>query len=518
MLNLAYYLEQTAKRYPDITATILDDLRLSYAEVAAYARRVANVLTAKGVGPGSRVALMIPNTPHFPIIYYGILHTGATVVPVNVQFQKNEIAHYLRDSESTVFFAFNYFEEQALAAFEAVPTCKHFIEVGPPDWLLRPEVGENFAHLVAEASDRFDTVQTQADDTAVILYTSGTTGAPKGAQLTHFNLFFNAFYSGHHITSVTPGERVLVVLPLFHSFGQTCLMNASIMTAGTMTLLPRFETNKALEIIRRDQVAIIALVPTMYAFMLNAGDQWDLSSIRSAISGGAALPEEVHRGFKERFGITILEGYGLSETSPVATFTLATDEVRVGSIGKPIYGVEIRIRRDDGTFAGPNEAGEVAIRGHNIMKGYFRNPKATEAAIVDGWFLSGDIGKYDEDGYFYIVDRKKDLIIRGGMNIYPREIEEVIYTHPSVLETAVVGMPDSIRGEEVVAYVAPKDGSSLSADDISAFLQEQMAKYKWPKTVRVLPELPKGPTGKILKRVLREQAAHIVEESPPVAR
>jgi len=518
MLNLAYYLEQTAQRYPDITATILDDIRLSYAELAAFARRVANLLTAKGVGPGSRVAMMIPNTPHFPIIYYGILHTGATVVPVNILYQKNEIVHYLRDSEATVFFAFNLFEEHALAAFEAAPACKHFIEVGPPDWVARPEVGENFAHLIMNASDQFDTVQTQADDTAVILYTSGTTGAPKGAQLTHFNLFFNAFYSGHHITVVNPGETVLTVLPLFHSFGQTCLMNAAILTAGTMTLMPRFETNKALEIIQRDRVAVIALVPTMYAFMLNAADQWDLSSIRAAISGGAALPGEVHHAFQERFGITILEGYGLSETSPVATFTLATDEVRVGSIGKPIFGVEIRIRRDDGTFAGPNETGEVAIRGHNIMKGYFRNPSATEAAIVDGWFLTGDIGKYDEDGYFYIVDRKKDLIIRGGMNIYPREIEEVIYTHPCVLETAVVGMPDSLRGEEVVAYVAPKDGSAVSAEDISAFLHEQMAKYKWPKAVEVLAELPKGPTGKILKRVLRDRAAQIAEQSPPASK
>ena len=505
MLNLAHFLDVTAAEYPDTTAVILDDRRLSYMEVAAAAKRVASALHAKGIGKGDKVAMMIPNTPHFPIIYYGILHTGATVVPVNVLYTQHEIEHYLKDSESVAFFAYKLFEGEAIKAFNAMEGCKHYISVSTPDDMEMPPVGDNFMHLVIGAEPEFDTVQTMPDDTAVILYTSGTTGAPKGAELTHFNLFFNAFYSTREITKPKPGDVCLVTLPLFHSFGQTCLMNASILAGGTMTLLPRFETQKALEIIQRDQVKLIALVPTMYFFMLNEAEKadYDLSSITHAVSGGAALPEDVHRRFQERFGITILEGYGLSETSPIATFSQEGDKLKVGSIGKPIWGVDLAIKKDDGTFAGPEEVGEVVIRGHNIMKGYYNRPEATREAIVDGWFYSGDMGKVDEDGFYYIVDRKKDLIIRGGMNIYPREIEEVLYTHPKVLEAAVIGIPCPMRGEEVKVFVSPRDGQRLEPEEIQSFLQANTAKFKWPKDIEILPELPKGPTGKILKRELR---------------
>ncbi len=505
MLNLAHFLDVTAEKHPDVTAVILDEHRMSYAEMASAAKRVASALAAKGIGKGDKVALMIPNTPHFPIIYYGILHTGATVVPVNVLYTQHEIEHYLNDSEAVVFFAYKMFEEEAVKAFHAAETCHHYISVSAPTDMEAPPVGENFMHLVMAAEPEFDTVQTMPDDTAVILYTSGTTGAPKGAELTHFNLFFNAFYSTREITKPQVGDVCLVTLPLFHSFGQTCLMNSSVLAGSTMSLLPRFETEKAMEIIQRDKVKLIALVPTMYFFMLNEADSadYDLSSITHAVSGGAALPEEVHRRFQERFGITILEGYGLSETSPIATFSTAEDELRVGSIGKPIWGVDLAIKKEDGSFAEVDEVGEIVIRGHNVMKGYYNRPEATREAIVDGWFYSGDMGRKDADGFFYIVDRKKDLIIRGGMNIYPREIEEVLYGHPKVLEAAVVGIPDESRGEEVKVFISPRDGQKISVEEIHTYMQERMAKYKWPKEVEVLAELPKGPTGKILKRELR---------------
>ena len=505
MLNLAHFLDVTAAEHPDTTAVILDDVRMSYEEIAAAARRVASALSKKGIGVGDKVAMMIPNTPHFPIIYYGILHTGAAVVPVNVLYTQHEIEHYLEDSEAVAIFAYKMFEAEATKAFHGVETCQHYISVSTPDDMDAPPVGDNFMHLVMTAEPEFDTVQTMPDDTAVILYTSGTTGAPKGAELTHFNLFFNAFYSTREITKPQPGDVCLVTLPLFHSFGQTCLMNSSILAGSTMSLLPRFETEKALEIIQRDQVKLIALVPTMYFFMLNEADKadYDLSSITHAVSGGAALPEEVHRRFQERFGITILEGYGLSETSPIATFSQEGDQLKVGSIGKPIWGVDLAIKKEDGTFAGPEEVGEIVIRGHNIMKGYYRRPEATREAIIDGWFHSGDMGKVDEDGFYYVVDRKKDLIIRGGMNIYPREIEEVVYGHPKVLEVAVIGVPDAMRGEEVKVFVSPRDGENLEPEEIHEYMRERMAKFKWPKEVEVLPELPKGPTGKILKRELR---------------
>lgn len=506
MLNLAHFLDVTASEHPDVTAVILDEHRMSYAELAGAAKRVASALAAKGIGPGDKVALMVPNTPHFPIIYYGILHTGATVVPVNVLYTQHEIEHYLSDSEAVAFFAYKMFEEEAIKAFHNAEACQHYISVSAPTDMEAPPVGENFMQLVMTAEADFDTVQTMPDDTAVILYTSGTTGAPKGAELTHFNLFFNAFYSNREITKPAVGDVCLVTLPLFHSFGQTCLMNSSIIGGGTMSLLPRFETQKAMEIIQRDKVKLIALVPTMYFFMLNEASaaDYDLSSITHAVSGGAALPEDVHRRFQEQFGITILEGYGLSETSPIATFSREGDELKVGSIGKPIWGVDLAIKREDGSFADVDEVGEVVIRGHNIMKGYYNRPEATREAIVDGWFHSGDMGKRDEDGFFYIVDRKKDLIIRGGMNIYPREIEEVLYGHPKVLEAAVIGIPDDMRGEEVKVYVSPREGQTLDGDEIHAYMQERMAKYKWPKEVEILAELPKGPTGKILKRELRD--------------
>lgn len=505
MLNLAHFLNVTANKHPDTTCCILGEQKLSYAEVASAARRVANALKAKGVGPGDKVAMMIPNTPHFPIIYYGILHTGATVVPVNVLFTADEITHYLSDAECVAFFAFQMFEKDAVKAAQNVESCKDIIIVGPTEWTEKPEVGENFMHLMMSVDDQFDTVQTMPDDTAVILFTSGTTGSPKGAELSHFNLFFNAFYAAREITHVKPGDVCLTTLPLFHSFGQTCLMNASILTGGTMALLPRFETEKAMEVIQREKVKLVVLVPTMYYFLLNAPniEKYDLSSIEMAVSGGAALPAELHKRFQEVFGINILEGYGLSETSPAASFTLSGMEVKVGSIGKPIWGVEMGLRKEDGSFCGANEVGEIVIRGHNIMKGYLNRPEATAEAIRDGWFHTGDIGKRDDDGYYYIVDRMKDLIIRGGMNIYPREMEEVLYGHPKVMEVAVIGIPDELRGEEVKVFAAPKTGMTLTAEELTEYMREHLAKYKWPKEVEILAELPKNATGKILKRELR---------------
>lgn len=514
MLNLAHFLNVTAKDYPDTLAVIFEQRKMTYAEVASAARRVANVLTAKGIGKGDKVAVMLPNTPHFPIVYYGILLTGATVVPVNVLFTASEIEHYLTDSEAVAFFAFTMFEDQAVKAFNNVEVCHSLIFCGPADWMDAPAVGENFMHLMMSVTDEFDTMQTMPDDTAVILYTSGTTGAPKGAELSHFNLFFNAYYAAHEVNNVKPGDVCLVTLPLFHSFGQTCLMNASMLVGGTMTLVPRFETEKVLEVIQRDKVKLIALVPTMYFFLLNHpdGDKYDLSSIEMACSGGAALPEEVHRRFKERFGIFIQEGYGLSETSPVASFTLRGMKMKVGSIGKPIWGTDMAIMREDGSFAEVGEVGEVVIRGHNIMKGYYNRPEATREAIVNGWFHSGDLGKMDEEGYFFIVDRKKEIIIRGGMNIYPSEIEEVLYKHPKVAEAAVIGMPDDMRGEEVIYVLAPRPGETLTPEEITAYTEERLAKYKWAKEIRIIPELPKGATGKILKRELKRV---MLEEAVP---
>jgi long-chain acyl-CoA synthetase len=340
-----------------------------------------------------------------------------------------------------------------------------------------------------------------ADDTAVILYTSGTTGKPKGAELTHANLRRNVEVAAGLFDLGDDGVT-LGALPLFHSFGQTCGLNATVFSGGCLTLIPRFDPTKALEIIQRDKVTVFEGVPTMYAAMLNVADadSYDTSSLEICVSGGAAMPVEIMRGFEERFGCKVLEGYGLSETSPIASFNHPDRERKPGSIGTPIDGVEMKLADEQ------DGVGEIAIRGHNVMKGYWRNPEATNEVMRDGWFHTGDLAQVDDDGYFFIVDRKKDMIIRGGYNVYPREIEEVLYEHPAVREAAVVGVPHDELGEEVGAAVALKDGAEVSADELQAFVKDQVAAYKYPRRIWFVDELPKGPTGKILKREIEVPA------------
>ena len=508
-LNLAHFLYLTAREHPEKTAVVLDDYRFSYQEVLTYARRVASLLHAKGIRRGDKVAMMIPNSPHFPVIYFGALLAGAVVVPVNCLLKGHEIHYYLEDSDARLFFTWIDFLDESIKAMEEALTCQHLVVVSYPNDREDPVAGESFTKLLEEASPDFDMVETMPDDTAVLLYTSGTTGHPKGAELTHFNMFFNAYYTMHRILYATADDVSLGVLPLFHSFGQTCVQNATLMAGGTMVLVPRFEAQRVLEVIQRDRVSVIAMVPTMYFWMLHEkrNGTYDLSSVRMAVSGGSALPVETLTHFESEFGVRILEGYGLSETSPVASFNVIERPCKPGSIGLPVWGCEMRILRDDGTFADVGEVGEIVMRGHNVMKGYYNKQVATEEAFEGGWFHTGDLARMDEDGYFFIVDRKKDLIIRSGMNVYPREVEEILYGHPAVLEAAVVGVPDEARGEEVKAFVTLKSGSEASAGELLAYCRERMAKFKCPKSLEFLPRLPKGPTGKILKRQLRNGAS-----------
>lgn len=515
-LNLAYYLEASAERFPNKTAVILDDWKLSYVELVATVKKMANVLRERGVKKGDKVAIMLPNTPHFPIAYYGILNAGATVVPLNCMMKSLEIQYQLEDSDAFVFIAWHGFEEEARKAFLQTETCRHLIIVGGAP-SSSPPVGEALAPILDAAPSHFDMVQTMPEDTAVILYTSGTTGTPKGAELTHFNIFFNAFFAKDYIVKVQPDDIGLVVLPLFHSFGQTCVMNVGLMAGATLTMLPVFDTVKALQVIQRDRVTFLAAVPTMFFWMLDTGGaaQFDISSLKMAVSGGSALPVDVLTRFRERYGLQILEGYGLTETSPVASFNMPDRPAKPGSIGTPIWGCEMRVMREDGTFAGIDDVGEIVLRGHNLMKGYYKRPGATESVIIDGWFHTGDLGKMDEDGYFFIVDRKKDLIIRGGMNIYPREIEEAIYGHPDVVEVCVIGVPDEARGEEVKAYISLTKSAATTVDDLRRYCEERMARYKVPRYFEILPSLPKGPTGKLLKRKLREMSIESAKAGNP---
>jgi long-chain acyl-CoA synthetase len=489
-MNLAENLSRSAAAGPDAPAVKLDDAVLSYAALDEASARVAGLLAARGVVAGDRVGIMLPNVPYFPAVYYGILRRGAVAVPMNVLLKGRETAFYLKDPGAKVVFAWADFAEHAhTGAHAAGAEC---IEVAPGD----------FERLLATAEPLPAVAAREDGDSAVILYTSGTTGTPKGAELTHVNLARNC-EAVTALFAIGPDTVTLGALPLFHTFGQTCAMNTTLAAGGCLTLLARFDPGKALEVIARDRVSVFEGVPTMYGAMLHhpGAETADVSSLEVCASGGASMPVELMRAFEERFGCAILEGYGLSETSPVASFHHAGRPRKPGSIGTPITGVEMKIISDTGEDLPAGDVGEIVIRGHNVMKGYFNRAEATAEAIdADGWFHSGDLARFDEDGYFFIVDRKKDLIIRGGYNVYPREIEEVLYEHPAVREAAVVKVPHDELGEEVGAAVVLKDGANATPAQLRAFVKERVAAYKYPRHVWLVDELPKGPTGKILKR------------------
>jgi long-chain acyl-CoA synthetase len=488
--NLASVLTDTAAAHPDNVAVKLDDTELSYKLLDGASAHVAGLLRGKGVGAGDRVGIMLPNVPYFPIAYYGILRLGAVVVPMNVLLKGREVEFYLKDPEAKVVFAWHDFAEAAETGAEAA---------GAEVVLVKPG---DFENIVGEAEPVTEVAERSGDDTAVILYTSGTTGTPKGAELTHDNLNSNVEAILATLIQIQDDDVVLGALPLFHSFGQTCGLNSCMKAGGTLTLLPRFDPDKALDIIERDRVTVFEGVPTMYVAMLHSekAGSADTSCLRLCVSGGSAMPGQVLRAFEDKFGCKILEGYGLSETSPVASFNHPDKERKVGSIGTPIAGVEMRVVDEDGKDVEQGEVGEIAIRGHNVMKGYWNKPDATAETIKDGWFHTGDMAKLDDDGYFFIVDRKKELIIRGGYNVYPREVEEVLYQHPAVQEAAVVGMPDDALGEEVGAAVVLKPGQDVPVDELRDFVKNEVANYKYPRRIWLVDELPKGPTGKILKR------------------
>jgi long-chain acyl-CoA synthetase len=499
--NLAKIMTEAAEAKPDGVAVKLDDVELNYAVLKEGAARMAGLLAEKGVGVGDRVGVMLPNVPYFPVAYYGVLQLGGVVVPMNVLLKGREVKFYLEDPGAKVLIAWSDFGEAASAGAEAAGA--EYVPVKP---------GE-FEQLLGGAEANHEIADRSGEDTAVILYTSGTTGKPKGAELTHANLYKNATVCAGTLVEISDEDRLLGALPLFHSFGQTCCLNAAVASRGMISLIPRFDPTKALEIIQRDRITIFEGVPTMYNAMLTVEgrEKYDTSCLRLCLSGGAAMPAETMRSFEEAFDCKILEGYGLSETSPVASFNHPDRERKPGSIGTPIEGVEMKVVDDDRNEVGQGEVGEIVIRGHNVMKGYWNRPEATEEAIKDGWFHTGDMAKVDEDGYFFIVDRKKDLIIRGGYNVYPREIEEVLYEHPAIQEAAVLGVPHEELGEEVGAAIVLKGGKELDADEVKSYVKDQVAAYKYPRKVWFLDELPKGPTGKILKREIEVPAESKVE-------
>ncbi len=487
MTNLAQNLLDTAARHPQRPAVRLDDTVLDYAGLLEAAGRMGTLLRAMGVEPGDRVALQLPNVPAYPVAFYGALLAGAVVVPMNPLLKGREVEFYLSDSGAKVVVAGTQMADAAREGAERAGI--EALVVGPsgPDEL--PE-------------ERTDLVERADSDAAVILYTSGTTGKPKGAELTHANLNSNARLTVETLIEVGPEDMIMGCLPLFHVFGLTCGLNSAVLAGACLTLIPRFDGAKALEVIGRDHVTIFEGVPTMYSGMLHAPDREnaDLSTLRACISGGSAMPVEVMKAFEKEFDCIILEGYGLSETSPVACFNHPNMQRKPGTIGIPVRGMEMRLVNDDGAEVAEGEVGEIAIRGEGVMKGYWGRAEATAEAIPDGWFRSGDLATRDEDGYYTIVDRKKELIIRGGYNVYPREIEEALYEHPEVVEAAVIGIKHAELGEEIGAAVVLKPDASTDPAELREHVKARVAAYKYPRHVWIVDALPKGPTGKILRR------------------
>ncbi|GII64988.1 long-chain-fatty-acid--CoA ligase [Sphaerisporangium krabiense] len=516
MLNLSVILEDSAREHPDRTAIVSGDARMSYALVNTLANQVANLLASRGVGPGDTVALACPNLPYFPVVYYGVLKAGAAVVPLNVLLQPREIAYHLRDSGAKALFCFEGtpdlpLGERGLAAYrEAVPDGPHadgfFLLPATP---LAVESGIDGVQTLWAAlrgrSETFETTATAPDDTAVILYTSGTTGQPKGAELSHQNMLMNAIVSDEMFERT--GEDVLLAtLPLFHSFGQTVIMNVGFRRRASLVLMPRFDPAGALALMREERVTFFAGVPTMYWAMLTAvraGGGAAPATLRTAVAGGSSLPVEVLKDFEKTFGVPVLEGYGLSETSPVASFNQRDRPTKPGSVGTPVWGVEMRLIDAGWDTVEGEGPGEIAVRGHNVMKGYYGRPEATAEVTKDGWFRTGDIATRDADGFYFIVDRAKDMIIRGGFNVYPRELEEVLMTHEAVSLAAVVGVPHESLGEEVKAHVILKPGAAVTEEELVEWCKATMAAYKYPRLVEFRESFPMTASGKILKRELR---------------
>lgn len=507
-LNLASILCGSARQAPDRVVLIEDEDRMTYTELDAASDQFAAGLLGRGIAPGDRVALQLPNVGQFVVAYFGILKAGAVVVPMNVLYKSHEVAHILGDSGAKLLITWSVVAGEAAKGaadaglFELVVLTTG---AGPAS-----DIGTRYDDLPVPVPGRPPLHQTDPGDVAVIVYTSGTTGRPKGAELTHFQLFMNADTPGR-LFGVRDDDVVLVALPFFHVFALSSILNVCVRFGASMTLVPRFNAGLVLDVVQRDRVTVFEGVPTMYVALLDHPElsRYDLSSLRVGISGGAPLPAIVIDKFEALFGVVILEGYGLSETASTTTFNVSASDRRVYSVGRAIWGVEVEIWDDSGQVlpAGAAHVGELVVRGVNVMRGYHGDPEGTAAAFSDGWLHTGDLGYVDEDGFFFIVDRKKELIIRGGYNVYPREVEDVLYTHPAVAQAAVVGVPDDRLGQEVKAFVSLHPGHHATEGELVQHVRERIAAYKYPRTVEIRDALPLNASGKIVKRELQSWSA-----------
>ena len=509
MMSLAAGLRRNAICKPNKVAIICGDVEITYAQFDAIAGKIATALVSHGVQPGDRVALSCPNLPFFPLVYYGAQKAGAVVVPLNVLLKSREVKYHLEDSGAKFYFCFEGTPDlpmghEGIKAFHQVDSCENMVMMCLAENQLNFEGLPTMSAFIRDAAPIQDYVARASDDSAVILYTSGTTGLAKGAELTQSNIITNALVA-QNIIGLNSDDINMATLPLFHTFGQTVNMNTTVLCGGTMLLVPRFEPGTVLRLIEKHKVTIFAGVPTMYIALLHTKQDADIRSLKVGVSGGASMPGEVIKNFEKKFGVPILEGYGLSETSPIVCFNHLDAERFVGSVGQAIQGVEVRLVNLEDNPVETGEEGEIIVRGHNVMKGYINRPEETTSAMKNGWFYTGDIARQDELGNIFIVDRVKDMIIRGGFNVYPREVEEVFMTHPAVSMVAVIGIPHEEYGEEIKAYVVLKEDQFIEADELQAWGKEQCAAYKYPRKVEIREALPISATGKILKKDLKAE-------------
>lgn len=492
---LSEMLTESARKYFKKYALISQEKSLTYEELEREVKKAAAALKRLGVKKGDTVGLLLPNNLQFVIAYYAVAYLGGIIVPMNIMFKPLEITYIMNDSQAKLLITTEAFAKNAFLAKSNIPLLEHILVKGSDEYGLRWE------KLLEQEDDTLAAQDIEEDDVLIYLYTSGTTGKPKGAMLTHANLYYNALGMARR-SQASADDIYLCVLPLFHSFAATCCMNTPLSQGGTIVLMENFIPQTLLKNIARYKVTIFTAVPSMYAVIASMDiKDIDLSSIRLCLSGGASLPVEVMQKTQQKLNCIVLEGYGLSETSPVVTFNLL-NKIKPGSIGVALEGIETKIFDDNDQECQLGTVGEIVIKGPNVMKGYLGLPEESAKALRNGWLHTGDLGRMDEDGYIFLVDRKKDLVIVAGLNVYPREVEEVIYTHPAVLEAAVIGIPDKLRGEVLKAVIVLKSEAEICEKDIIKYCRERLASYKVPRLVEFMDELPKNATGKILKREL----------------
>ena len=529
--SLPELLEATAARFPGRPAIAFFGRRWTFAQLRELVERVAHGLQLHGVGKDARVGLCLPNTPYSAIFYYAILKAGGTVVNYNPLYVERELLHQMRDSTTRIMVVPDLAAIHGKVANVAAAAGLRRIIVCPMRSVLPPAKAALFALLrrrehsrvprddrhisfarLLDGAGKPDAVPIRAgSDVAVLQYTGGTTGTPKGAMLTHANLTANSRQVIEHMPSLRPGEeRLLGVLPLFHVFAMTTVLNVGVELGAEMILLPRFEIRQVMRCIARDKPTLFPAVPTIYAAINAAAGHTkaDLSSIRICISGGAPLPEEVRLRFQTLTGCRLVEGYGLSEASPVVACNPPDGEIRPGSVGIPVRGTTVEIRNPDHPHRmfGVGEKGEVCVRGPQVMAGYWRRPEETKAVFVDGALRTGDIGYLDADGYLFLVDRIKDIIICGGYNVYPRVLEEALYRHPAVAEAVAIGIPDAHRGQSPTAFVTLRAGATATSEELLAHLAGYVSRIEMPKAVEIRTSLPKTMIGKLSKKELIEEA------------